>query len=307
MRSRLRLVFMVCALAACGVLIRAGIAPQESRAGMVTATDCCETGELEVGVDDTPRPAPGQPMDPKVAEASSSAATQPESANVRGAVQLKGNWDLQKPDLTKVVVFLDSNPALDATPTDLPFATVAQKHKAFVPNFTVVQRGTTVEFPNWDDFDHNVFSRSKAAPAFDLDRYPKGQSKARVFEKVGVVQVFCNIHPQMRAMIYVTPNRYFARANSEGEFEISGIPAGQYEIVAWHERCGEQRQAIELMSAEPLEVSFTLQENRQQVIANDNPRKDKAYGIERGLGVKREKLDLPVVEESHPARSEPPR
>lgn len=56
-----------------------------------------------------------------------------------------------------------------------------------------------MEFPNWDNFRHNVFSKSKAAPPFDLERYPYGESKSYQFTKLGVVQIFCNIHPNMRA------------------------------------------------------------------------------------------------------------
>jgi plastocyanin len=212
--------------------------------------------------------------------------------------------DLRKPDVERVVVYLASDPRLDAEPQPGEHATVAQRHKAFVPNFVVIPRGMVVEFPNWDDFDHNVFSRSKAAPAFDLDRYPRGMSKSRRFDKLGVVQVFCNIHPQMRAVIYVTPNRYFARPDADGNFQITGVPAGQYEAVAWDERCPEQRQAVEVRpDGPPAELSFTLSESRDRVLSSSDarPRRSSYGGIERGLGIKRERLNLPVVTDVHPA------
>ena len=181
-------------------------------------------------------------------------------------------------------------------------ATVAQKNKAFVPNFLVIPCGTDVEFPNFDHFDHNVFSISKAAPAFDLDRYPYNSSKTRNFDKVGVVQTFCNIHPDMRAIIFVTPNAYFTRADADGKFQLENVPVGKYNVVAWQERCGEQQQPVEVGNEwEPPEISFTLAENRQSILANDPPVRDSSYGVERGLGVKRERLNLPVVKESHPA------
>ncbi len=227
--------------------------------------------------------------------------TQPLLFSVRGHIRIAADWSLQKPDLTHVIAYLGSDPALDALPHHEEHVSVCQKNKTFVPNFTVIPRGTNVEFPNWDNFDHNVFSCSKAAPAFDLDRYPRGQSKRRTFEKVGVVQVFCNIHPQMRCIIFVTPNVLFSRADENGAFEITGVPAGKYELVIWQERCGEQRQPVEVSSDAAADVSITLSENRQQIIANDPPRKPADYGVERGLGVKRDRLNLPVVKESHPA------
>jgi plastocyanin len=226
---------------------------------------------------------------------------QPATFTVQGQVSIAAGFDLRGPDLSRVVLYLASDPVLDAMPLPAERPAVAQRNKSFVPNFLVVPRMTMVEFPNWDHFDHNVFSRSKAAPAFDLDRYPYGQSKTRQFDKVGVVQVFCNIHPSMRAMIVVTPNKFFARADAEGRFKITGVPAGRYELVAWQERCGEQRTAIRVGpdSAQPINVVLT--ENRASILANDPPERHGGYGVDRGLGVKRERLDLPVVKDAHPA------
>lgn len=244
-----------------------------------------------------------------VVRAEGAATTRPAVAmgglTIRGHVSMSAGLNLQAPDVGRVVVYVASDPRLDAVPGPDEHATVAQRHKAFVPNFVVVPRGTVVEFPNWDDFDHNVFSRSKAAPAFDLDRYPRGMSKSRTFDKLGVVQVFCNIHPQMRAVIYVTPNRYFARPDADGNFEITGLPPGTFEVVAWNERCEEQRQSVEVRSGggPPAELSFTLSESRDRALHSSDarPRGSSYGGVERGLGIKRERLNLPVVTESHPA------
>jgi plastocyanin len=231
----------------------------------------------------------------------SAPSSQPAGVSVRGHVAITPELALSSPDLTRVVVYLASDPVLDAASHLSDHATVAQHHKAFVPNFEVIPRNTPVEFPNWDDFDHNVFSRSKAAPAFDLDRYPRGQSKARTFDKVGIVQIFCNIHPSMRAIIFVTPNIYFARCQSDGHFTLTNVPPGKYEIVAWHERCGEMRQPVEVTDRGSPEIEFSISEDRKEIVANDPPKHDASYGVDRGLGVKREKLNLPVVTDAHAA------
>jgi|GEM_PF-2200487 len=233
-------------------------------------------------------------------------ATQPAGFILRGHVAISGGIDLAKPDLTRAVVYLDSDPALDAAPLPPGSATVAQKNKAFVPDFVAVPRGTQVEFPNWDHISHNVFSRSAAAPAFDLDRYPYGQSKTQTFSKVGVVQIFCNIHPYMKAIVFVTPNVYFTRAAADGSFQINNIPAGRYQASVWQERCGTQHQAVEIGGATPAEITFNLSEDRDSILSNDPPARGGAYGVERGLGIKREKLGLPVNTESHPAPTTEP-
>src|SRR5438477_5885862 len=156
------------------------------------------------------------PASPTTRAASAAPSTQPAGFSLRGRLSVSAGWDPAKPDLSRAVVYLASDPQLDQSPPPERPAIVSQKDKAFVPTFLAVSRNTVIEFPNFDHYDHNVFSRSKAAPAFDLDRYPYGQSKSRTFEKTGVVQVFCNVHPQMRAIIFVTPNPYFARADKEG-------------------------------------------------------------------------------------------
>jgi hypothetical protein len=231
-------------------------------------------------------------------------STTPIGVTVSGTVDFQSFLSFQKPDPTRVVIYLGSDPTLDSVPPPLKPFTVAQHNRAFVPNFIAVPKGAQIDFPNWDHFYHNVFSRSAAAPAFDLDRYPYGFSKTKTFDKVGVVQLFCNIHPFMRAIIFVTPNSYFARADSQGNFQIKDVPRGHYQIVAWHDRCDEIRESIDVAAADVDGLAFHLSESRDAIMDNDAPSHQGYTGIDRGLGVKREQLNLPVVPDAHPA-SEP--
>jgi plastocyanin len=228
---------------------------------------------------------------------------------IHGSVSFEAAGQLTPaPDRTRVVAYLASHDALDSRPPE-GHATVAQKNKSFVPNFVVVQRGTEVEFPNFDDFDHNVFSLSKAAPSFDLDRYPRGKSKSRTFDKTGVVQVFCNIHPSMRALVLVTPNAWFARVDERGQFTIENGPPGSYQLVLWSDRCAEQVVPVTVTGGNDAPLAVTLHPARRSVAAAEAPPESPrgAYGVERGLGVKRECLNCPVVRESHDAKDPEPK
>jgi plastocyanin len=111
-------------------------------------------------------------------------------------------------------------------------ATIAQKDKRFVPDLVAVTAGQDVAFPNNDALLHNVFSRSATRP-FDLGQYKRGEAKTKSFPKPGVVDVYCNIHPEMAATIVVVPNRAHTVVGADGRFTITGVPPGTWTVFAY--------------------------------------------------------------------------
>lgn len=78
---------------------------------------------------------------------------------------------------------------------------VSQSNKSFVYNGAKIESlgisvGDTIEFKNEDPFFHNIFSLSDLM-TFDLGSYPAGESKTVTFDKPGMVEVECAIHPEM--------------------------------------------------------------------------------------------------------------
>jgi plastocyanin len=111
---------------------------------------------------------------------------------------------------------------------------LGQKNKTFQPRVVAVPVGSTVEFPNNDQIFHNVFSLSLPQP-FDLGLYRAGESKSRTFMQPGVYRVFCNIHPQMSAIVVVAPSPYVVVVPPDGRFSLE-LPAGRYRLTALSER-----------------------------------------------------------------------
>jgi plastocyanin len=111
---------------------------------------------------------------------------------------------------------------------------IEQTGKKFMPGWAVIQRGTSIAFPNSDNIYHNVFSLS-SGNSFDLGLYNSGgDAKSHTFNKPGAVDVYCNIHPQMAASVLVVPNKHFAKAKPDGSFEDKGSNpplTGTYEIA----------------------------------------------------------------------------
>lgn len=108
-----------------------------------------------------------------------------------------------------------------------------QRDSLFAPAGVALMVGGSVSFPNGDPFFHNVFAYS-SAKTFDLGRYPEGESKEVQFDKVGVIDVACEVHDHMRGIIVVTENPYHAIVADDGSFSIAGVPPGEYTLVAWH-------------------------------------------------------------------------
>lgn len=111
--------------------------------------------------------------------------------------------------------------------------TVKQLNRQFAPRWAVVQRGTTVKFPNEDSTYHNVFSNSPYAK-FDLGIYRKGDAaKSYRFTRAGLIEVHCNMHAKMSTEILVVPSHHYTRAKKDGSFTLPRVPPGRHHVRAW--------------------------------------------------------------------------
>lgn len=109
-----------------------------------------------------------------------------------------------------------------------------QKDRTFRPHLLVVPTGSAVAFPNADPFFHNVFSLFNGK-RFDLGLYEAGSSKAVTFSRQGASYIFCNIHPEMSAVVLALSTPYFSIADAHNAFELTGLPSGEYDLQVWVE------------------------------------------------------------------------
>ncbi len=144
--------------------------------------------------------------------------------------------------------------AADTTPVAPMHAMLVQHNKMFEPHLLVVTRGSSVDFPNRDPWFHNVFSLFNGK-RFDLGLYEAGTSRTVHFDREGVSFIFCNIHPEMSAVVVVLGSPYFAVTNKQGDFDIPEVPAGRYMLHLWNESA--MPAALQALSRE-VQVGETL-------------------------------------------------
>ena len=184
---------------------------------------------------------------------------------VRGRVEVisaKSTGKIRHETIPATVVWLTPMPGAagettaavqNSQPTPAQNLRLVQKNKRFEPHILVVPAGSVVEFPNRDPFFHNVFSLFEGK-RFDLGLYEAGTSQTVRFDRVGISYIFCNIHPDMSAVVITIATPFYAVSNSDGQLNLTGVPYGRYLLHVWSEGMGPE-------NAQPLTREITIGEN----------------------------------------------
>lgn len=134
-------------------------------------------------------------------------------------------------------------------------ARLSQKGSTFRPALLPVVKGTHVDMTNDDWVAHNVFSKSEPK-TFDLGLYAQDTQKLVTFDKTGVVQVFCSIHPRMNAVVVVLQNPFFAKPGRDGRFTLAGVPAGTHQLKLFRQGSPPQARTVTVPATGSVDVQF---------------------------------------------------
>jgi hypothetical protein len=69
---------------------------------------------------------------------------------------------------------------------------------------------------------------------FDLGLYEGGSTQFVRFDKPGISFIFCNIHPQMSAVVIALNTPYYAISNGRGEISMGDVVPGRYQMHVFH-------------------------------------------------------------------------
>lgn len=122
-------------------------------------------------------------------------------------------------------------------------AVIAQQQMQFTPFVSVIRVGTDIKFPNYDKVEHHIKSFSPAKE-FEIKPYQKGTPAPVLFDKTGIVVIYCLLHDWMRAYVMVVDTPYFGKTDDSGAYTLDNLPAGKYEVRAWHPDMGSIKPAL---------------------------------------------------------------
>jgi plastocyanin len=145
---------------------------------------------------------------------------------------------------------------------------IEQRDREFIPWMTVVQTGTSVDFPNNDTVRHHVYSFSEPK-RFEIKLYAGKPGQPIVFDRPGQVDIGCNIHDWMEAHVLVVETPYFARTGTDGRATVAGVPAGRYRLRVWH--------PLQKAMAAPGEIDVGDAPLRQTLVLDARPREPKPH------------------------------
>ncbi len=136
-----------------------------------------------------------------------------------------------------------------------------QKGCRFTPEVLVVKKDAELTIRNSDPVLHNIHTYEIIGAVrrtmFNVGQPDKGDMKQPVkMRRSNVVKIECDAHDFMHAWAFTADNPYAAVTREDGSFSIDNLPAGNYELKAWHPVLGEKSATISVKGGAAATASF---------------------------------------------------
>ena len=160
--------------------------------------------------------------------------------------------------LKDVMVFVRDGVA-GAYPAPGTPATLDQIGCLYVPHVLGVMAGQPLQIINSDPTLHNIHPLPVTNAPFNIGMPIQGMKQTRVFAKAEApFHVKCDVHPWMSAYIGVFNHPFFGVSNAQGDVELRNLPAGTFQVQAWHEKYGVRTQSVTVAAGETKQITFTF-------------------------------------------------
>ena len=134
-----------------------------------------------------------------------------------------------------------------------------QKGCEYSPHVLAFPAGSTVRVLNPDGVLHNVHVVGKVNPEANkaMPKFKK-QEDWKIEKAEWPIAVKCDAHPWMHAYWLSMDQPYYAVTDADGNFKITDLPAGDYEVELWHETLGKANQKITVQGGQDTKVAWEM-------------------------------------------------
>ncbi|HEX8698421.1 MAG TPA: hypothetical protein VF815_06280 [Myxococcaceae bacterium] len=156
--------------------------------------------------------------------------------------------------LAHVVVSLAQGASLPAEGVKAPSAVLDQKKCAYEPPALAALAGSTLEVRNSDPVMHNVRAVAGTQSVFNVAMPLEGMTLRKPLPATpGTVQMKCDVHPWMSAVVRTFDHPYFTSTDAQGRFRLE-VPEGTHTLVLWHGRLPEASRPLTVKPGETVRL-----------------------------------------------------
>ncbi|MEP7271080.1 MAG: carboxypeptidase regulatory-like domain-containing protein [Acidobacteriota bacterium] len=162
--------------------------------------------------------------------------------------------------LANVFVYVKSGLPKNSFPVPTTEVVLDQQGCRYVPHVVGLQTNQPLKVMNSDATAHNVHPVPRINREWNESQYPSAPPIVKKFalEEV-VIPVKCNQHSWMKASVAVLSHPFFSVSSQDGTFSIKGLPPGQYELIAWHEKLGEKKLQVTVAPKAEAKADFAFE------------------------------------------------
>lgn len=159
--------------------------------------------------------------------------------------------------LRNTLVWLKSGVSQRRWESPAASATLDQNGCVYQPHVLALMTNQDLEIRNSDPVNHNVHIESTVNLGASEMEFPRGESIHKRYLRQEVwFPVACSVHPWMHAYIAVIAHPFFAVTGADGEFDLKGVPPGEYTLEAVQEKLGRKEEHIAVQAGQIVTKGF---------------------------------------------------
>lgn len=143
-------------------------------------------------------------------------------------------------------------------PMDAATPEFDQNGCVYLPRVQIFPAGSEVQIKNSDGILHNIHTYSEKNPSINRAQPKFKKVLKETFKAPETIKVTCDAHNWMQGWFVVQEHPYYAVSAANGEFKLTDVPPGDYELKVWHETLGESTQKVTVGAGAAATANFEL-------------------------------------------------